>query len=102
MTKLDLLRQIKTKTAFSSQICEEALNLLLEEIILALYRDERVEIRGLGIFFNKNYKGYEGRNPRTGKSVKVLPKKAPFFKCGKELSQKANISSPPSTVSSIV
>jgi integration host factor subunit beta len=48
---------------------------------------ERIEIRGFGSFANRNYKAYEGRNPKTGKIVKVPPKKVPFFKVGKELKE---------------
>ncbi len=49
--------------------------------------DERIEIRGFGSFANRNYKAYEGRNPKTGKIVKVPPKKVPFFKVGKDLKE---------------
>jgi integration host factor subunit beta len=53
----------------------------------ALAEGDKVEIRGLGSFKVKAYDGYKGRNPRTGKVVKVKPKKLPFFKCGKELKE---------------
>jgi integration host factor subunit beta len=36
---------------------------------------------------NRNYKAYEGRNPKTGKIVYVAPKKVPFFKVGKDLKE---------------
>ena len=51
----------------------------------ALTREDRVEIRGLCSIYVKKYKAYTGRNPRTGKKVKIKPKKLPFFKAGKEL-----------------
>jgi len=66
---------------------------LLEELVVpnSKFRgtsdDERIEIRGFGSFANRNYKAYEGRNPKTGKVVKVDPKKVPFFKVGKELKE---------------
>jgi hypothetical protein len=44
----------------------------------------RVEIRGFCAFKIKNYKGYTGRNPKSGKHVTVKPKKLPFFKAGAE------------------
>ncbi|MBU0736372.1 MAG: HU family DNA-binding protein [Proteobacteria bacterium] len=53
----------------------------------ALAEGDKVEIRGLVSFKVKAYDGYKGRNPRTGKVVKVKPKKLPFFKCGKELKE---------------
>jgi len=33
---------------------------------------------------------YTGRNPKTGKKVKVVPKKLPYFKCGKELRERVD------------
>jgi integration host factor subunit beta len=38
----------------------------------------------------KNYKGYVGRNPKTGKAVEVKTKKLPFFKCGRELKKRVD------------
>jgi integration host factor subunit beta len=51
----------------------------------ALAVGDRVEIRGLCSFYVKEYKSYEGRNPKTGERVQVASKKLPFFKCGKKL-----------------
>ena len=48
---------------------------------------ERIEIRGLGSFAVRHYEAYTGRNPRTGESISVQPKKLPFFKTGKELKE---------------
>jgi len=56
----------------------------------ALSQGERVEIRGLCSFFIKRYKGYTGRNPKTGDKVKIKPKKLPFFKAGKELKERVD------------
>ena len=55
-----------------------------------LASDERVEIRGLCSFCVKKYKSFTGRNPKTGKQVKIKPKKLSFFKCGKELKEWVN------------
>jgi integration host factor subunit beta len=56
----------------------------------ALAEGDRVEIRGLCSFFVKEYKSYQGRNPRTGEKVKIKPKKLPFFKIGKELKERVD------------
>ncbi len=56
----------------------------------ALAAGDRVEIRGLCSFSVKEYKAYTGRNPKTGKTTKVKPKKLPSFKCGKELKERVN------------
>lgn len=49
-----------------------------------------VEIRGFGSFTVREYKSYDGKNPKTGEVVKVKPKKLPFFKVGKELRESVN------------
>jgi nucleoid DNA-binding protein len=41
-------------------------------------------------FCVKKYKAYAGRNPKTGETAKVKPKKLPFFKCGKELRERVD------------
>ena len=60
------------------------------EMAKAFTKGERVEIRGLCSFFIKEYEGYTGRNPKTGKNVQVAPKKLPFFKSGKELKERVD------------
>jgi nucleoid DNA-binding protein len=56
----------------------------------ALANGDRVEIRGFCTIYVKNYKGYTGRNPKTGEPKRVPPKKLPFFKCGKELKDRVD------------
>ena len=56
----------------------------------ALKRGDGIEIRGFGSFTVRDYKAYEGRNPRTGETVHVAPKRLPFFKVGKELRERVN------------
>ena len=51
----------------------------------SLKKGEGIEIRGFGSFVVRNYGAYKGRNPKTGKSVDVAPKKLPYFKVGKEM-----------------
>ena len=55
-----------------------------------LANGERVEIRGFGSFSVRRYRAYKGRNPRTGTTIKVDNKKLPFFRCGKELKERAD------------
>jgi integration host factor subunit beta len=66
------------------------LHLFFDEMSKALASGDRVEIRGLCSFYVKKYKGYTGKNPKTGVSTQVQPKKLPFFKCGKELKERVD------------
>ena len=69
---------------------ENIVNAILDEIVAALARGDRVELRGFGAFSVKERDARVGRNPRTGSSVSVEAKRVPFFKTGKELREKLN------------
>ncbi len=63
---------------------------VFEEIIGAMSRGERVELRGFGAFSVKQRQARQGRNPRTGETVQVEEKHVPFFKTGKLLRDRLN------------
>lgn len=69
---------------------ERIVNTVFEEIIDALAKGERVELRGFGAFSVKSRDARLGRNPRTGEAVQVENKKVPFFKTGKLLRDRLN------------
>ncbi|MEM6616978.1 MAG: integration host factor subunit beta [Pseudomonadota bacterium] len=69
---------------------EHIVNAVLDEIVDALARGDRVELRGFGAFSVKNRPARVGRNPRTGEKVEVSEKHVPFFKTGKEMRQRLN------------
>ena len=70
---------------------ENIVNAILGEVIAAMARGDRVELRGFGAFSVKNRPARTGRNPRTGESVTVEEKWVPFFKTGKELRERLNV-----------
>ena len=76
---------------------ERIVNVLLDEIIAALSRGERVELRGFGAFSVKRRGSRMGRNPRTGAVVQVGEKFVPYFKTGKEMRERLNRDYAPST-----
>ena len=90
MTKSDLIRWVSVKTEISYPEAEEAVNAFFNTMTSALKENRRVELRGFGSFSVREYDGYMGRNPRTGETVNVAPKKLPFFKVGKELREAVN------------
>lgn len=69
---------------------ERIVNCIFEEIIEAMARGDRVELRGFGAFSVKKRDARVGRNPRTGESVQVAEKHVPFFKTGKLLRDRLN------------
>ena len=69
---------------------ERIVTTIFDEIIEAMSRGDRVELRGFGAFSVKKRDARVGRNPRTGESVQVEEKCVPFFKTGKLLRDRLN------------
>jgi len=69
---------------------ERIVNTIFEEVVSALARGDRVELRGFGAFSVKRRDSRTGRNPRTGTAVEVDEKHVPFFKTGKLLRDRLN------------
>jgi len=90
MTKSDLIRMISVKNEISYPEAEIAVNAVFDTMTAALKERRRVELRGFGSFAIREYDGYMGRNPRTGETVPVAPKRMPFFKVGKEMREAVN------------
>jgi len=90
MNKLDLIKALQNETDLTKSDAEAVVKLFFNEMANTLAKGDRVEIRGLCSFYVKKYKAYAGRNPKTGKSTQVKPKKLPFFKCGKELKERVD------------
>ena len=90
MNKLDLIDTLKAEAGISKSEATAVVNLFFDEMADALANGDRAEIRGLCSFYVKKYKGYSGRNPKTGEKVKIRSKKLPFFKCGKELKERVD------------
>jgi integration host factor subunit beta len=65
---------------------------LFDEITEQLARGGRVELRGFGAFSTRQRDARTGRNPRTGEQVAVDAKKVPYFKPGKEMRERLNLS----------
>jgi len=85
VNKLELIQAVKDKTGLSKQEATSVVKTFIDSMTEAMLSGERIEIRGFCSFFIKEYDGYTGRNPKTGKRVHVPSKKLPFFKVGKEL-----------------
>ena len=90
MNKLELIAMLKNECRISKKEAATIVDLFSESMSEALAKGDRVEIRGLCSFYVKEYKSYKGRNPKTGESVQIAPKKLPFFKGGKELKERVD------------
>ena len=91
MIKSELIAKIAaTNPHLYHRDVERIVNVVFDEIVDALSRRDRVELRGFGAFTVKHRSARNGRNPRTGAAVPVDEKYVPFFKTGKELRDRLN------------
>jgi len=88
MNKSELIEALSLKRGISFKKSEEIVNTVFDSMTEAMLSGDRIEIRGFGSFVINEYKSYTGRNPKTGESIDVKPKKLPFFKVGKELKER--------------
>lgn len=91
MIKSELVQKIAERNPqLYQRDVENIVNAILDEVVGALARGDRVELRGFGAFSVKARNARVGRNPRTGAHVKVEDKVVPFFKTGKEMRERLN------------
>ena len=91
IVKSELLKQLsKNYPNFLKKDLEKFINIILKEIKSTLNRNERVELRGFGVFSTNLQKSRISRNPKTGEKVNTPQKKTIHFKMGKELFNKIN------------
>lgn len=90
MNKSELVERISELAKLNKKKAEDVVNLIFDLMTNAMVTGDRIEIRGFGSFVVKDYESYTGRNPRTGESIQVKPKKLPFFKVGKELRERVD------------
>ena len=91
ITKSELVKQLsKTYPNLLKKDLEKFFDIFINEVKLALKNDERVELRGWGVFFTKKQKSKNSRNPKTGEKVMVNEKKSINFKMSKDLFSEIN------------
>ncbi len=90
MNKSDLIAVLAAKQKLTEKQATDIINLTFDGFTEELKKNGRIEIRGFGSYFVKEYDTYTGRNPKTGEKTAVKPKRLPFFKVGKELKDMVN------------
>ncbi|PIP08605.1 MAG: DNA-binding protein [Syntrophobacteraceae bacterium CG23_combo_of_CG06-09_8_20_14_all_50_8] len=84
MNKGDLVDAV-TKIVGKKKTAHEALNCVLDSIAIALKKGDKVALIGFGTFSVAKRAARTGRNPQTGKAIKIKAKKVPKFAAGKKL-----------------
>jgi len=93
MIKSELIARLAAENPhLTHRDVERVVNVVLDGMVGALSDGGRVELRGFGAFSVRSRPARAGRNPRTGEAVSVPAKSVPFFKSGKELRERLNLS----------
>ncbi|WGR93258.1 MULTISPECIES: integration host factor subunit beta [unclassified Bradyrhizobium] len=101
MIKSELVQRISDRSPHLYQRdVEKIVSAILDEIVDALVRGDRVELRGFGVFSVKQRRARTGRDPRTGRNVHIDQKRLPSFKAGKEMRERLKREMQCETVSS--
>ena len=88
MTKKDIVLKITDMTGIKQVDVKKIVQKTFDVIVESLERSEKVELRNFGVFKVKERKARFGRNPRTGESVPVPPRKVVVFKPGLEMKKR--------------
>ena len=90
LTRAELVNQVAEAADLTKKDADVVLETVLRNIVEALRRGEKVELRGFGSFRLRHRDARRGRNPKTGSRVDVPPRSVPYFKPGKELRELIN------------
>jgi DNA-binding protein HU-beta len=94
MTKAEIVAKVAEEIKISKTAAGKALALITDSIAQAMRKGEKVTFVGFGTFSVVRRKARKGRNPRTGKEIKIAAKKAPKFTAGSALKAAAEGKAP--------
>ena len=90
MNKTDLVNVIAAEAELTKKQAEAALNATLDAVANALKNGDKVQLIGFGTFEVKTVAEREGRNPKTGETIKIAAAKKPAFSASKVLKDTVN------------
>ena len=90
MNKTELIAAVADNAELSKKDAEKALKAFVDVVTSELKKGEKVQLVGFGTFEVSERAAREGRNPQTGKTMKIEACKAPKFKAGKALKDAVN------------
>ncbi len=85
MTKIELVDKMAKEAKVTKAAAAKALDSFVDGVKKALKKGEKVTLIGFGTFSVTQRKARKGRNPQTGKEIKIAARKAPKFSAGKAL-----------------
>ncbi len=87
MNKTELISAVAEKTEMTKKDAEKAVNAIIASVEEALASGDKVQLVGFGTFEVRARAARTGRNPQTGKEIKIAATKVPAFKPGKALKE---------------
>ncbi|RYM04887.1 HU family DNA-binding protein [Sporolactobacillus sp. THM7-7] len=87
MNKNELIQRVAGKTGLAKKDTEMVINEMLEEIISALNKNEKVQFVGFGTFEVRERASRTGRNPQTGETITIPATKVPGFRAGNKFKE---------------
>jgi len=90
MNKTELVAAIAEKAELSKKDSEAALKAFIDVVTDELKNDRKVQLVGFGTFEARKRAARTGRNPQTGKEIKIAAKTVPAFSAGKKFKELVN------------
>ena len=90
MNKEELVQEIAKKAKVTQKEAAEVLNGLVETVQKTVAKGEKVTLVGFGTFESRQRAARTGRNPQTGKEIKIAAKTVPAFSAGKKFKELVN------------
>lgn len=90
MNKTELIAAIAERAEISKKDSEKAVKAFIDVVTEELKKEEKVQLVGFGTFEVSKRAARTGKNPQTGKAIKIPATKAPKFKAGKALKDTVN------------
>ncbi len=87
MNKSELVAAIAAESGLTKVDSQKALDALVKSVGVSLKKGESIQLVGFGTFKVSERAARTGRNPQTGKEIKIAAKKVVGFKAGKELTE---------------
>ena len=87
MNKEELVREIAKKSKVSKKDANEVSSALIETVQKTVSKGKKVTLVGFGTFEPRKRSARNGRNPQTGKAIKIPAKTVPVFSAGKKFKE---------------
>ncbi len=90
MNKSELIDHISQEHGCTKADAERAVNMFTSSVTSALGKGEEIALVGFGTFYSSKVEARDGRNPKTGATLKIAARTQPKFRAGKALKDACN------------